>query len=109
MGDNGRVPPLAALTGTTIPVLSAIVASIFAARLGGSCVARPAPHRAFWAIGFLLFAGGSAAEAYGASGGWGPVSFRLYYLLGGVLGVGFLGLRSVRLHLPRQVAAGADR
>jgi hypothetical protein len=103
--DNARVLPLAAaLTGTTIPVLSAIVAGVFAARLGGSCVARPSPQRAFWALGFLLFAGGSAAEAYGASGGWGPVSFRLYYLLGGVLAVGFLGLGSAWLHLPRSAA-----
>jgi hypothetical protein len=98
------VLPLAALTGTTIPVLTAIVAGVFAARLGGSCLARPAPYKAFWAIGFLLFAGGAAAEAYGASGGWGPTSFRLYYLLGGVLAVGFLGLGSAWLHLPRSVA-----
>src|SRR5262249_36353465 len=102
-GRMSRMTPLllAALTGTTIPVVSAIVAGVFAARLGGSCVARFAPHRAAWAIGFLLFAGGSAAEAYGASGGWGEVTFKLYYLLGGVLAVGFLGLGSAWLHLPR--------
>jgi hypothetical protein len=95
------VLPLAALTVATLPVLTALVAGLFAARLGGSCLARPAMHRACWALGFLCFSGGAAAEAYGASYGWGGVSFRLYYLLGGVLAVGLLGLGSVWLHLPR--------
>ena len=60
---------------------------LFAARLGGSFVARPAPYRLFWALGFLLFAAGAAAEAYGASGGWSPAAFRIYYLCGGILTV----------------------
>ena len=64
-------------------------------------LARPAGHRIAWALGFALFAGGSAAEAYGASYGWREVAFRLYYLLGGVLAVALLGLGSAWLHLPR--------
>src|SRR4051794_18890103 len=95
------MPLFAALTATAIPVCSAIVAMLFAARLGGGALARPAGHRIAWALGFALFAGGSAAEAYGASYGWSAVAFRLYYLLGGVLAVGMLGLGSAWLHLPR--------
>ena len=96
--------PLASLTAASLPVLSALLAGLFAARLAGSCLVRPAPHRACWAAGFLLFAGAAAAEAYGASYGWSPVTFRLYYLFGGVLSVGLLGLGAVWLHLPRPVA-----
>jgi hypothetical protein len=98
------MPPVAALTATAIPVCSAIVAMLFAARLGGAALARPAGHRIAWALGFALFAGGSAAEAYGASYGWSEVAFRLYYLLGGVLAVALLGLGSAWLHLPRSWA-----
>jgi hypothetical protein len=98
------MPLFAALTATAIPVCSAIVAMLFAARLGGGALARPAPHRIAWALGFALFAGGSAAEAYGASYGWNEVAFRLYYLLGGVLAVALLGLGSAWLHLPRSWA-----
>lgn len=95
---------VAALTATSIPVASAVVAGLFAGRLGGTCLARPQPHTAFWAIGFLLFAGAAAAEAYGASSGWSATTFRLYYLLGGILTVGFLGLGAAWLHLPRSWA-----
>jgi hypothetical protein len=98
------MPPFAALTATAIPVCSAIVAMLFAARLGGGALARPAPHRIAWALGFALFAAGSAAEAYGASYGWSAVAFRLYYLFGGVLAVALLGLGSAWLHLPRSWA-----
>src|SRR3954465_5554418 len=96
--------PVAALTATAIPVCSAILAMLFAARLGGGALARPAGHRIAWALGFALFAGGAAAEAYGASYGWGAPAFRLYYLLGGVLAVALLGLGSAWLHLPRSWA-----
>jgi hypothetical protein len=95
---------LAAITGTTLPVITALVAGAFAARLLGGWVKRPAPHRLCWGLGFLLFAGGAAAEAYGAAGGWTALEFRLYYLLGGVLAVALLGLGSVWLNLPRSAA-----
>jgi hypothetical protein len=97
-------PPLAAVGTASVPVLAALVAGLFAARLGGGCLARPSAARACWALGFLLFAGAAAAEAYGASYGWSPLTFRLYYLLGGVLSVGVLGLGAAWLHLPRTAA-----
>jgi hypothetical protein len=95
---------LAAITGTTLPLVTALVAGAFAARLLGGCLTRPAPHRLCWGLGFLLFAGGAAAEAYGAAGGWTALEFRLYYLCGGVLAVALLGLGSVWLNVPRSAA-----
>jgi hypothetical protein len=89
---------------TSIPVATALIAAAFAARLGGGALARPAAHRAYWALGFACFAAGAAAEAYGASYGWSPVTFRIYYLAGGVLAVGFLGLGATCLHARREVA-----
>ncbi len=97
--------PLAfALGATSIPVATALIAAAFAARLGGGALARPAAHRAYWALGFACFAAGAAAEAYGASYGWSPVTFRIYYLTGGVLAVGLLGLGAACLHARRDVA-----
>jgi hypothetical protein len=81
-----------------------LIAAAFAARLGGGALARPAAHRAYWALGFACFAAGAAAEAYGASYGWSPVTFRIYYLAGGVLAVGFLGLGATCLHARRDIA-----
>jgi hypothetical protein len=101
--------PLAIVLGaTSIPVATALIAAAFAARLGGGAVARPAAHRACWALGFACFAAGAAAEAYGAPYGWSPVTFRIYYLAGGVLAVGLLGLGAIWLHAPRDLALFAS-
>ena len=100
-----RCVPLAIAFGaTSIPVATALIAAAFAARLGGGALARPAAHRACWALGFACFAAGAAAEAYGAAYGWSPVTFRIYYLTGGVLAVGLLGLGATWLHARRDVA-----
>jgi hypothetical protein len=114
-GCAGRIlpvvsqPPLAiALGATSIPVATAVIAAAFAARLGGGALARPSTHRACWALGFACFAAGAAAEAYGASYGWSPVTFRIYYLAGGVLAVGLLGLGATWLHARRDVALFAS-
>ena len=68
-----------------IPLVTALVAAALAARVGGSAVRRFAPAKALWAVGLALFAIAAAAEAYGAADGWGPASFRVYYLAGGCL------------------------
>jgi hypothetical protein len=98
------VPVAIAFGATSIPVATALIAAAFAARLGGGALARPGVHRAFWALGFACFAAGAGAEAYGASYGWTPVTFRIYYLAGGVLAVGFLGLGATWLHARRDLA-----
>jgi hypothetical protein len=93
-----------ALSATSIPVATALIAAAFAARLGGGALARPSPQRAFWALGFACFAAGAGAEAYGAAYGWSAVTFHIYYLAGGVLAVGLLGLGATWLHARRNVA-----
>lgn len=99
-----HVPVALAFGATSIPVATALIAAAFAARLGGGALARPGAHRAFWALGFACFAAGAAAEAYGASYGWSQVTFRIYYLAGGVLAVGLLGLGATWLHARRDLA-----
>jgi hypothetical protein len=103
-----HVPLAIALGATSIPVVTAMIAAAFAARLGGGALARPAAYRVCWALGFACFAAGAGAEAYGASYGWSPVTFRIYYLAGGVLAVGLLGLGAVWLHARRDVALFAS-
>lgn len=87
-----------------MPVASALIAGLFAARMLGRFAQRPAGQLLFWGLGMLLFAAASGAEAYGAADGWGKASFSIYYLCGGVLTVALLGLGSAWLHLPRTLA-----
>ena len=68
----------------------------------------PPPTARSGPLGFACFAAGAAAEAYGASYGWSPVTFRIYYLAGGVLAVGMLGLGATWLHARRDVALFAS-
>jgi hypothetical protein len=54
-------------------------------------------HELAWSLSLLLFAAGSAALWAGAALGWGPLSFRLFYLFGAILNVPFLATGTVYL------------
>jgi hypothetical protein len=88
----------------TLPLVTALLGAALAARLGGSAVRRFSAAKVYWAVGLLLFAAGAGAEAYGAADGWGPISFRVYYLAGGCLTVAFLGAGSAWLGVGRDAA-----
>lgn len=62
------------------------------------------PAFAAWTLGLLIFAGAAAFQAAGETGGWTPITFRGFYLLGGVLGVIYLALGTIFLLAPRRVA-----
>jgi hypothetical protein len=64
------------------------------------------PSFAFWALGLLIFAAAAAAQSQGESQGFEQhvVLFRLFYLLGGALGVIYLALGTLYLLVPRRVA-----
>ncbi len=85
-----------------LPLATALLAAGLAARVGGSAVRRFHPAKVFWAVGLLLFGLAAAAEAYGAADGWGVASFKVYYLAGGCLTVGFLGVGAAWLIARRE-------
>jgi hypothetical protein len=85
-----------------LPVTAALVAALFCALLLRSARRRPAGQKLLWAGGFALFAAAAASEALAERAGWTAGLFRVYYLCGGVLTVGFLGAGSAWLHLPRR-------
>jgi hypothetical protein len=82
-----------------LPVATVLVALLFALLLLRSYRSRPAGQKAFWAVGFALFAAAAACEAAAQRSGWSPALFRAYYLCGGVLTVAYLGAGSAWLKL----------
>jgi hypothetical protein len=60
-------------------------------------LARRRPHEAAWTVSLFLFAAGSLALCAGTAFGWRDLSFRAFYLFGGVLNVPFLALGTVYL------------
>jgi hypothetical protein len=91
-----------AVADALLPLAAALVALLFAARLGSSALRRPAAQKWLWALGFAFFAVAAAAEALAHRGGWNVPLFRAYYLAGGVLAVAYLGAGSAWLLLPRR-------
>ncbi len=64
--------------------------------------ARPSWHNALYALGLFLFALGVGLEGLAhLLGGWTPGAYRLWYLVGAMHGVTFLGLGSLALVNPR--------
>jgi hypothetical protein len=62
------------------------------------------PAFAAWTLGLLIFSAAAGFQAAGEAGGFSQVTFRGFYLLGGVLGVIYLALGTVFLLAPRRVA-----
>ena len=105
---DGRSAP--AVADTLLPLAATLVALLFSGLLLSGFVRRPAGQKAFWGVGFALFAAAALAEAAAQRSGWSPALFRTYYLAGGVLAVACLGAGSAWLLLPpraRDVLAGA--
>jgi len=81
--------------------LLAFGAALLALRLAGDLASRyrmrRTPQLAAWAASLLAYAIASAALAWGSAAGWDDVSFRLYYLFGGLLTAALLGTGSLLL------------
>lgn len=60
-----------------------------------------------WSIALAQFAVGSAALTWGIAFGWTPGVYRVFYLFGAVLNVGWLGLGTLWLVWYRSAAAAA--
>jgi len=79
-----------------------------ASRFGGRrWRARRAPQLAAWSASLLAYAVASGALAWGAAAGWDDVTFRVYYLFGGLLTAPLLGLGSLLLYGWRRIVGPA--
>jgi hypothetical protein len=81
--------------------LLAFAAALLALRLAGNLAARYRTRRASqlaaWAGSLFAYAIASGALAWGSAAGWGEVTFRVYYLFGGLLTAALLGAGSLLL------------
>src|SRR5688500_7558875 len=89
----GSVPAMHA----ALAAVATLVAVAFAFSTFERWLARRRRHELAWSVALGMFAAGAGALWWGASAGWDPVSFRLFYLFGAVLNVPFLALGTVYL------------
>jgi hypothetical protein len=86
--------------------LAALLSFLFALVVAAQWVRSHRPSFAFWTLGLLIFAAAAAAQSLGETQGFEDhvLLFRLFYLLGGALGVIYLALGTLYLFVPRRVA-----
>ncbi len=75
-----------------VPALTALLAFIFAIALIDQWLERRHTYQLVWAIGMLCYGVAAGAEAIAQASGWNELLYRIWFLVGGVWIVGFLGL-----------------
>jgi len=83
-----------------MPLLAGLVGLAFGGLVLRQYAERRRPYQAAWGGALLLFGAAALWEAAGIYGGWTPLLYKAYYLLGGILNVGWLGVGTVYLLAP---------
>jgi hypothetical protein len=83
-----------------VPLISAAAGGGFALVVGRQYLNRRKTYQAIWALALSMFAIASLFEAAGQAAGWSDATYKGYYLFGGLLNVGWLGLGSLLLLTP---------
>ena len=65
--------------------------------VGRQYLTRRKPYQAIWALALAMFGVAAAFETTGQLGGWSDATYKGYYLFGGLLNVGWLGIGSLLL------------
>jgi len=86
-----------------IPLIAGAVGGAFAAVVARQYSRRRKPYQAMWALALAMFAAAALFETAGQAFGWSDATYKGYYLFGGVLNVGWLGLGSLQLLVSTRV------
>ena len=82
---------------SALAAVATLVSLAFAFSTFERWLARRRRHELAWSVALAMFSIGAGALWWGATAGWDPVSFRVFYLFGAVLNVPFLALGTVYL------------
>lgn len=80
-----------------LPILAALVAFAFAARLARQFLARRRHHALAWALALALFGTASAMVSVGVAAGWSAPVFGIYWIAGALLNVPLLAVGQLML------------
>jgi len=80
-----------------IPLIAGAVGGAFAVVVARQYASRRRTYQAIWAVALAMFAVAALFETAGQAFGWSDATYRGYYLFGGLLNVGWLGLGSLLL------------
>ncbi len=89
---------------TVIPLISTIVALVFAITVLSQFFTREKPYQLAWAVGLFMYFISTGTEFWTGWQGLDETVYRLWYLFGAILVVAYLGLGTVYLLLRRRIA-----
>jgi hypothetical protein len=87
---------LSAMT-TALAAAAALVSLAFAFMTHERWLVQRRPYERTWTLALGTFCVGALALAWGSAGGWGSVTFRLFYLFGAIVNVPLLAVGQVEL------------
>lgn len=87
-----------------IPIVTTVIAAVFAAAVFRRWRARGGAHLWWWAVGLVTYAAGTCTEAAVTLVGWREALFRAWYITGALLGGAPLAQGTVYLLLSRRTA-----
>lgn len=95
--------PLLLAAVLVIPLVAAVVGGAFSVVVGRQYLSRRKPYQAIWALALAMFGIAALFETAGQAIGWTDATYKGYYLFGGLLNVGWLGLGSLLVLAPPRV------
>jgi glucan phosphoethanolaminetransferase (alkaline phosphatase superfamily) len=87
-----------------IPLISSIIALIFALTVLDQFFARRRPYQLLWAIGLFMYFISTGTEFWTGAWGLNQVVYRLWYLIGAIFVAAYLGMGTIYLLAPRRTA-----
>lgn len=87
-----------------VPLLSTVVSFLFATVVFDQYLDRRRPYQLVWSVGLLIYAGATAAEFAFWALGPSIIAYKLWYILGAILGAAYLGMGNLYLLAPRRTA-----
>lgn len=87
-----------------VPLITCIVAFIFAVTVLDQYFARRKPFQLLWAIGLFMYSIAAFTEFYSGVFGITDLMLRLWYLIGAILVAAYMGMGTIYLLMRRRVA-----
>ncbi len=87
-----------------LPLISSIVAFIFALTVLDQFFARRKPYQLVWSLGLFMYFISTGTEFWTGTWGLNQIVYRLWYLIGAVFVAAYLGMGTIYLLAPRRVA-----
>ncbi|HEY81914.1 MAG TPA: hypothetical protein G4O01_01320 [Dehalococcoidia bacterium] len=87
-----------------LPLISSIVALIFALTVLDQFFARRKPYQLVWSLGLFMYFISTGTEFWTGTWGLNQVVYRLWYLIGAIFVAAYLGMGTIYLLAPRRVA-----